>query len=275
MKTPSAQSLTHVTTRVTAILFGLVAGAPAQSLAHPLVLVSDIDDTVKLTHVESKASAVVNGIWGDEAFAGMATLYQELIGASQQNELVFMSGSPSFLKDSIEEALVEENGFPEATFILRNWFKSGGIQSFKDQALAKLAKEKALPFILVGDDTEHDPEIFLRFAQTQPAGRVLGIYIRRNNHRALPAGVTGIYSAFDIALAELEAGRLSAQQAIRVVQSQMSTEDFELLFPDYAYCPELEYQNIPVGAEAQKSPSLMMAKKRLERFVTLGCHERD
>jgi phosphatidate phosphatase APP1 len=164
----------------------------------PLLLISDVDDTVKITHVTSKLRAAGRGLLRNAVYAGMAALYQEL-GA----ELVFVSGSPQSLEGKLRRTLIDRGGFPQARFVLRNWMRERDLVAFKRQRLWELANETSQVLLLVGDDSEHDPELFLELANRLPAGRVAGVYIRQNIHRALPRGVVPFTTAFELAVMEL------------------------------------------------------------------------
>src|SRR5690606_23429264 len=136
--------------------------------------------------------------------------------------------------------LIEINRFPPARFILRHWITQFSTHDYKMWSLRNIAHRTPYPLVLVGDDTEHDPEIFVRFAKRYGKGRVAAILIRRTTHRTLPKGVRGFYSAFDMALHELEAGRILPVDVLRVGRRILDANRPDLLFPDFAYCPTRE-----------------------------------
>jgi len=203
---------------------------PEPGKSDPLLLISDIDDTVKITHVTSKLRAAGRGLLRNAVYAGMASLYREL-GA----ELVFVSGSPQTLESKLRRTLIKKAGFPEARFVLRNWLKERDLLAFKRHRLNELAQETNQRLLLIGDDSEHDPELFLELADALPAGRVAAVYIRQNVHRPLPDRVVPFTSAVELAIAELHAGRLSVESVIRIGEETLAGvgDEGRRLFPPF------------------------------------------
>jgi hypothetical protein len=199
------------------------------------LLISDVDDTVKITHVTSKVRAAGRGLLRNAVYAGMAALYRELA-----TELVFVSGSPQSLESKLRRSLIERGGFPEAKFVLRNWLRERDLAGFKRMRLQELANSSTQPLILVGDDSEKDPELFLELANNLPPERVSAIYIRQNLHRSLPQGVVPFTTAFELAVMEMSAGRLTAEAALRVGEATLAGagDGGRRLFPPFFVCPE-------------------------------------
>ena len=209
-----------------------------------VLLISDVDDTVKITHVTRRFRAAVRGLVRRSVFGGMAVLYREM-----NPDLVFISGSPRFLHGRIRRTLVTRGGFPPARIVLRDWWAERDIVAFKDANIAATCRACSLPVVLVGDDAEHDPEVFVTAAARQDAGRVVAIYIRQNIGRPLPDGIVPFRTAFDIAVNEHRAGRLSAASALRVgaaVVEAAQTQARHLFPPFYDW---------PLRARAGLDPS--------------------
>ncbi len=162
----------HITGRV--LLQGLLG----------VTVISDIDDTVKLTGV-GDIQRVLRATFVEtfEAVPGMAALYRDWVdhGAA----LHFVSSSPAPLAESLEPFLIE-SGFPPATFHLMPF-------RVKDphvlDLIAKGSHGKALQvrrlleawperrFVLVGDTGERDPEIYSELLAQHPE-RVAAIALR-------------------------------------------------------------------------------------------------
>jgi hypothetical protein len=269
------------------ILFAAIASVSAQA-SEPFLIVSDIDDTVKLTHVEKAVRAGANGVFANDTFLGMATLYQEMAKAglpssskAKQGTVTYLSASPRALRGKLRRNLVKWAGFPDGEIILRDYFTQHDIPKYKLEALAKLANQESRPFILVGDDTEHDPELFLEFSGSQSASKTTAIYIRRNNHRVLPEGVTPFFTPLEVGMAEVESGRLSVEALVRVGESMLSElkkdrEDaLEVLFPSFSYCPEKEYRRLPIGPVASTNGRLVSVIQKVAKEVVRYCYERS
>jgi hypothetical protein len=248
--------------------------------SEPFVIVSDIDDTVKISHSTKPSAALYDGFFGKKAFAGMAELYQAwvthtgLTNHLGDRALVFLSAGPTFLHDTLWNQLVTLNHFPPAGFVLRPWQVMPDIAQYKALALERLAAHYPHPLILLGDDTEHDPEVLPAFAAAHP-GKVLAVWIKRNLNRALPEGDHGFYNAFDLALGELEAGRLDAADVLTVGERILANQDPELLFPSFYYCPAIEYPQVPSGPVEQAHPEVQDMRRRVESRVLDVCSAKN
>ena len=263
------------------LILSIAATAHADEVAQKFLVVSDIDDTIKITDVLSIGRALKNGLFGQRTFTGMSELYQELEkngqaaatpAGSMNPPIVYMSGSPPPLKGEIRDMLVEDHHFPDGRFMLRDWIKTKDVYSFKTAGFKALALEVSMPFVALGDDTEKDPEVLTEFATAHP-GRAAALYIHRVTGRAIPAGATEFYTAFDVALMEFEAGRLNAEQVARVGNTILASKDPRYLFPDFTQCPEdLTYDDTP---KVSQDPALMALKEKVADYIRHYCFKRN
>lgn len=214
----------------------LFVAVPAHA-ADSFIIVSDLDDTVKVTHVCSRNNMAFNAMASKLAFSGMPALYHSLLGENHHaGRLMFLSGSPSFLSDKIHDFL-EHAHFFRYTLTLRGVkevFKAP-LSDFKMKKMKELyGASKGNSFILIGDDTQNDPEIYIDFsARTKKRNKVLAIYIRKITGRDLPKSSTGFVTAYDIALREFKAGRLSETKAADVGNIVLNEKIDEAFLPDF------------------------------------------
>ncbi len=147
-------------------------------------VISDIDDTVKITHVTDR-SRMMQATFAKpfEAVPGMARLYQGWSAAG--TSIHFVSSSPWHFYAPLT-AFLDAAGFPTATVTLKQIrLKDGSIANILADASttkppAIEAVLKAYPkrtFVLVGDSGEQDPEIYAGFMRRY-AERIEKIYIR-------------------------------------------------------------------------------------------------
>ena len=149
-----------------------------------LSIVSDIDDTVKISNVTDRKQLLESTFLLDFAAApGMASLYSRW--AAEDASFHFVSSSPWQLYTPLHEFL-DSSGFPWATFNLK-------AVRFRDETLFELFKKgtetkplliKAIldrypgrTFILVGDSGEQDPEVYAALLHEYPE-QVAEVYIR-------------------------------------------------------------------------------------------------
>lgn len=172
-------------------------GRPVRATGHvlapppdaSLAVISDIDDTVLQSHVTDLVRMARTIFLGNARtrlpFPGVAALYRALqqgAAGDGRNPLFFLSSSPWNLYDLLTE-FFELQDIPRAPLFLRDW----GIthsemlptenRAHKMGVLHRLLSfYDNLPFILIGDSGQQDPEIYREIVEAYP-GRVLAVYI--------------------------------------------------------------------------------------------------
>lgn len=149
-----------------------------------LSIVSDIDDTVKISDVVNRKRLLENTFLLDfAAVPGMAGLYSQW--EKEEASFHFVSSSPWQLYAPLQEFL-DESSFPRAELNLK-------VVRFRDRTLFDLFKtgietkpiliEKILTtyqrrrFVFVGDSGEQDPEVYAGLLRKYP-DQILKIFIR-------------------------------------------------------------------------------------------------
>ncbi|ANB18953.1 phosphatidate phosphatase App1 family protein [Dokdonella koreensis] len=156
--------------------------------ARGLSVVSDIDDTIKDSGVADRRTLLLNSfVHPFKAVPGMADRYRQL-AAAPGLRFHYVSGSPIQLLAPLTDFLAAA-GFPDGSMHLREataWRtlvpREGASEAHKLGVLRRLLAD--LPhrdFVLVGDATEADPEIYATLAREQP-DRVCAILIRDPGH---------------------------------------------------------------------------------------------
>ena len=149
-------------------------------------VISDIDDTIKISNVHDKKEMLKNTFLRDFApVPGMPALYASW--EKQGAVFHYVSGSPWQLYVPLKEFL-EKNNFPRGFFRFKKFrLKDSSSLRFvtMDQFEYKTAEiEKimnafpARKFILVGDSGEKDPEVYGHIAGKYK-DRIIAIYIRK------------------------------------------------------------------------------------------------
>jgi hypothetical protein len=148
-----------------------------------LLVVSDVDDTVRIAEVLDRPRMIERVFLRHyEPVPGLADVYRQLAMAS--GGVHFVSGSPWQIAPVIEEFLTAER-FPPAVLHCRqmswDFWNSDPIHTkdFKVATIKTLLKQFPTPkFLLIGDDGEHDPEVYTEICRSDPA-RVAGVWIRQ------------------------------------------------------------------------------------------------
>jgi phosphatidate phosphatase APP1 len=151
-------------------------------------VISDIDDTVLVSHAASPfrmaLTALLNNARTRSPFPGVAAFYQSLqagVRGDEHNPIFYVSSSPWNFYDLLVE-FMQVNEIPAGPLLLRDYGRQNlrdiGHRDHKRQAIdALLAAYPALPFVLMGDSGQEDPEIYASVVQDFP-DRILGIHIR-------------------------------------------------------------------------------------------------
>jgi phosphatidate phosphatase APP1 len=152
-------------------------------------VISDIDDTIVWTHVGNRRrmlwTLARSNASTRKPLAGVAALYRALRDGAAGNEgnpIFYVSSSPWNLYAPLVDFL-RINGVPNGPMFLRDWGRHT-LTQWRDHGTHKRAAIREimdayphLPFILIGDSGEQDPEIY-RDVVREAADRILMIYIR-------------------------------------------------------------------------------------------------
>lgn len=155
-------------------------------------IISDIDDTILVSH----STKTLRKLWlmllrnsrTRKPFPGVDAFYQALYkgeAGNQFNPFFYVSSSEWNLYDLLED-FCSYNKLPKGVFLLRElktsvfkFWKSGrGYHNHKLEKIKLLFQTYPdLPFVLIGDSGQRDPEIYSAVAMEYPE-RIKAIYIR-------------------------------------------------------------------------------------------------
>jgi len=153
--------------------------------AEGLSVISDIDDTIKITEVRDRQATLRNTFLREfQPAPGMAQFYQTL-ARSNHAAFHYVSASPWQLYEPLSK-FGRSNSFPAGTFHLKpfRWKDRSFLSLFGDPVKYKLSVIEPIlkqfpkrQFILIGDSGERDPEIYGELARRHPK-QITRIYIR-------------------------------------------------------------------------------------------------
>lgn len=161
----------------------------------PLAVLSDLDDTVLITGATRPREVLVRTLLHDvherEVVPGTPEFYRALAGRGAP--MIYVSSSPWNLHAPIAR-LLELNGLPRGPLILRDWGFGGerGHAGHKTSEIERvLADLPGVPFLLLGDSGQQDPEIYAALARRHP-DRVAGVILRHVGTPARAEEVRGL-----------------------------------------------------------------------------------
>ena len=155
---------------------------------HPVGVISDIDDTILITHATKTGRkfwlSISKNAYTRRPFPGVSEFYKALSN-NGENPFFYVSSSDWNLFDMIRDFL-NYRKIPMGPLLLKDlhvdlkniWKSGGGSHLHKIEKIELLMKlYPGMKFILVGDSGQHDPEIYAEIMQKFP-GRTLAVYIR-------------------------------------------------------------------------------------------------
>lgn len=142
-------------------------------------ILSDIDDTILETGVERVGQMIRQTFTGSALtrtpFPGAAELYRDLSGGV--NPVFYVSSSPWNLHAFLV-GFLQHRDFPLGSVLLRDLL---GTRAGREQKPGRIREildlHSELPFVLIGDSGEKDPEVYASIVRAYP-GRILAVYIR-------------------------------------------------------------------------------------------------
>ncbi|WP_242682630.1 App1 family protein [Desertivibrio insolitus] len=150
-------------------------------------VISDIDDTVMVTALPRPFLAAWNTFVLDEharrAVAGMAVLYERLTREHDGTPVIYLSTGAWNVAPTLSRFL-GRNLYPAGPLLLTDWgpthdriFRSGKLH--KKETLERIAQEfPEMRWLLVGDDGQHDEELYGAFVRSHPQN-VVAVAIRQ------------------------------------------------------------------------------------------------
>jgi len=155
-------------------------------------VISDLDDTVLTTNVTNKIKMFLTVALLNEytrmPFKGVAAFYKALqkgATGSENNPIFYVSSSPWNLYPLLTEFLKIQD-IPLGPLFLKDFgnhtlFSSGEHKSHKINNIESVLNTYPhLPFVLIGDSGEQDPEIYSEIVRRYPQ-RIKVVYIRNIN----------------------------------------------------------------------------------------------
>lgn len=122
------------------------------------VLISDIDDTLKVQYVLDLPEAAKYVLDDRTRFMGMNSLYQALAQDNQGMKFYYVSKAPEWLMGTTHRSFLAKGQFPQGDYYPRTEYSA---DTHKLQTISKIIdSEKPLNVILVGDNGEADSKVY-------------------------------------------------------------------------------------------------------------------
>ncbi|MBD0260917.1 MAG: DUF2183 domain-containing protein, partial [Cytophagales bacterium] len=200
-------------------------------------VISDVDDTILVSGVTNLLRmarlAFLNNARTRLPFAGVAAFYRALQSGPEStlfNPVFYVSSSPWNLYDLLVDFCAVQ-GIPKGPFMLRDVgidedkFLSGTHAGHKAVQIEHILRVcHNLPFVLIGDSGQHDPEIYLQVLKDYP-DRIRAIYIREVTRKRRRTQITRL-------MAEAQALKVPMLLVKDTVEAAEHAATFGLIDPD-------------------------------------------
>lgn len=217
-------------------IFSLLLSLASFSQQDNFVVVSDYDDTFRITGYKT-IPKIWNALYTDKVYAGNTELYT----AFKQNAtaIYFVSNSPEMLRKKIIRRISKLDLQPDSFFLYH-----GKGKKF-DYKLASIKKIAAMhpntKLILLGDNATEDHCVYDSIRQLYPK-QIAKIYIRTVRSKwKQPEDIFTFYTAFEIAVSELDAGRLSKKEILSIGKA-ITNASIKELKPNVLHLPAQKEQ---------------------------------
>ena len=261
----------------TAKILGLALGIilSCQLVQAKTILISDIDDTIKLSHILDKTDSFWNVFRTENVYLGMNTAYTLLKEQDESIEFFYVSNAPKVGVSELHEKFLDDHNFPDKE---NAYFRSLGYQDPNDPtktiwALDPEHKVKTISaiieatkpdvVILVGDNGEQDPYKYDKAAKKFPNTKILsqihmpyytGQIEKQYAGKPLQGDQEGFATSYDMILSWLDKGIINAQAVVTFEEGfrkALALEDKfedkgEMAFPDWTDCRDVTLDASPI-----------------------------
>jgi phosphatidate phosphatase APP1 len=155
-------------------------------------VISDIDDTIMISYTADTLKRVSTLLFTDPLkrsrieYTHQLAQYLTEIGS----RINYVSKSESNLFGLIT-AFIRFNGFPQGDIFLtpylgfREVLSSNKKASFKEDTIGKIIENSTKPFILIGDDSQRDMDVYANIAENFKE-RIFRVFIRQTKNKMKP-----------------------------------------------------------------------------------------
>jgi hypothetical protein len=130
--------------------------------ARELVIVSDLDETLRMANIEHYVKAGLKLLPGVRRYEGLTAIFQEIQAKNPEAKFYYLSNSYPFLYNG--KNWLKKNDLPEGVVIQRAL--DDKTEEFKPSKLADIyAAHPEAEFLLFGDNVENDPRFYQKFVE--------------------------------------------------------------------------------------------------------------
>lgn len=127
------------------------------------LVVSDIDDTIKLANVKDLTEAARYAFDDESQFTGMSELYNAVSRFDLKIHFYYLTKAPHWLMARTHQSFLQKNNFPPGVYLPRSEYST---ETHKLETLRiLLKKENPRRVIFFGDNGEQDVQVYAQIAK--------------------------------------------------------------------------------------------------------------
>lgn len=228
------------------------------------ILVSDVDDTIKVSNVLDKDSTAANVLMLKNAFIGMPELYSEIAQLKGMKAIKYLSNAPKRSVGKLHLKFLEINNFPHGELVARSFWDLRSGNKHKIESIRKfISAYKPTELILIGDNGEADSVVYSTITKQHSKIPAL-TYIRqaysslgynKNFSQPLEEGQIPFASSLDISVDLYKRGVFSTEVLTRLVnkiapviieEAVDEERGRQMAFPEWLDCRDYQLPELPV-----------------------------
>lgn len=237
-------------------MLGLLLGLSlfAQVAAAKILVISDIDDTLKVSHILTHEGAISSAVDSDSNFAGMPELFRILDLTYPDIEFHYVSLAPKLLMGGRHQDFLDKNGFPITGLHMNSGIRQD--KDLKNKVIRKLLAEKNPSLVIYfGDNGQFDTVVYDQMVKEFPQIPAI-TYIReaysskQDSKFPTLAGQIGFVTSLEVAvdlsnknIFPLKGYKHIEQTVYAQLNSENSVEVYgKMLFPWWQDCRDFKWQ---------------------------------
>ena len=198
------------------------------STGQALTVISDLDDTLKVTNVSSIPKTIKNFFLSKKAFQAMPELMRTM--NEYADFLHILTRSPTLIRPQIK-GFLKKHHIPYDKLMTLNILKG------KFHKMRSIQENLDDEMILIGDNVQLDEKIYWEVSRRYPFTSIK-VYIHKiKNTPNLFKDTITFFTAFEIAFEEHLDDRMDFAQLSSIAQIILEEKQMERVIPSFAHCP--------------------------------------
>lgn len=187
-------------------------------------LISDVDDTLRVSHVKGKPLERFLNAFDFTAFPAIAEVFRQMAKGADA-EVHYVSFAPHFYMKESHQYFLYRNGLPKGTMHLRR----GQNSDHKLQTIRRILEtSNCTSVIFFGDNADKDPMVYAQITHEFPnvefATFIHQIYEQEVERSRLRPGQQGYLTALDLSQVLLDRG-LVTEEGLRLIFREWTSAD--------------------------------------------------